>query len=46
MALLGAKAKAVATAKKSHPEMKDSDIIAKLVGYTSSKFLLKYRQTF
>lgn len=37
VALLGAKAKAVATAKKSHPEMKDSDIIAKLVGYTSSQ---------
>lgn len=46
MALLGAKAKAVAAAKKEHPEMKDSDIIAKLVGYTSSKFLLQYRYTF
>lgn len=38
VALLGAKARAIARVKKDNPEMKDSDIIAKLVGYTSSKF--------
>lgn len=37
VALLGAKAKAVAATKKEHPEMKESEIIAKLVGYTSSQ---------
>ena len=37
VALLGAKAKAINAVKKEHPEMKDSDIIDKLVGYTSSK---------
>ncbi|XP_066152705.1 aromatic-L-amino-acid decarboxylase-like [Euwallacea fornicatus] len=37
VALLGAKAKAVAMAKKEHPDMKESDIVAKLVGYTSSQ---------
>ncbi|XP_030746668.1 aromatic-L-amino-acid decarboxylase-like isoform X2 [Sitophilus oryzae] len=37
VALLGAKAKAIAVEKKKHPEMKESEIIAKLVGYTSSQ---------
>ncbi|XP_050306675.1 aromatic-L-amino-acid decarboxylase-like isoform X2 [Anthonomus grandis grandis] len=35
VALLGAKAKIMATIKKEKPEMKDSEIISKLVGYTS-----------
>ncbi|XP_076271306.1 aromatic-L-amino-acid decarboxylase-like [Rhynchophorus ferrugineus] len=37
VALLGAKAKAITAAKKKNPELKESDIIAKLVGYTSSQ---------
>lgn len=36
VALLGAKAKAIDRVKKEHPEMSDSDIVAKLVAYTSS----------
>lgn len=38
VALLGAKARAVDAYKKQHPDVKDSDIVAKLVGYTSRKF--------
>ncbi|ENN76335.1 aromatic-L-amino-acid decarboxylase [Dendroctonus ponderosae] len=37
VALLGAKAKAIAKAKKDYPQMKESEIIDKLVGYTSSQ---------
>lgn len=37
VALLGAKARTVARIKKEHPEMKESDIIGKLVGYCSSQ---------
>lgn len=37
VALLGAKARAVARLKEEKPEMSDADIISKLVGYTSSK---------
>lgn len=37
VALLGAKAKAVARIKTEHPEWKDGEILEKLVGYTSSK---------
>ncbi|KAJ8973717.1 hypothetical protein NQ317_009311, partial [Molorchus minor] len=37
VALLGAKARAISRAKKEHPEMNDADIVAKLVGYTSSQ---------
>lgn len=37
VALLGAKARAVAKAKIEHPDWKESDIIDKLVGYCSSK---------
>ncbi|KAK9870418.1 hypothetical protein WA026_007989 [Henosepilachna vigintioctopunctata] len=35
VALLGAKARAIHFAKKEHPDWKDSDIISKLIGYTS-----------
>lgn len=38
VALLGAKARAVARAKEENPDLKDSDIISKLVGYTSSTY--------
>lgn len=41
VALLGAKAKTVKRVKEEHPDWKDSDIISKLVGYCSSKFILK-----
>lgn len=37
VALLGAKSKTIARVKKEHPEWKDGDIVAKLVGYTSSQ---------
>ncbi|CAH1134029.1 unnamed protein product [Ceutorhynchus assimilis] len=37
VALLGAKSKAVAAYKTKHPELKEADIISKLVGYTSSQ---------
>jgi aromatic-L-amino-acid decarboxylase len=37
VALLGAKARAIADVKREKPEMSDADIVAKLVGYTSSK---------
>ncbi|CAH0557845.1 unnamed protein product [Brassicogethes aeneus] len=37
VALLGAKARAVNSTKKKHPDMKESDIVSKLVGYTSSQ---------
>lgn len=36
VALLGAKAKMIDMIKKEKPEMSDSEIVAKLVGYTSS----------
>lgn len=41
VALLGAKAKAVARIKEEHPEWQDSEIISKLVGYCSSKYGLQ-----
>ncbi|XP_060516579.1 aromatic-L-amino-acid decarboxylase-like [Cylas formicarius] len=37
VALLGAKARAIGAIKREHPEMKESDIVAKLIGYTSSQ---------
>ncbi|KAJ8939250.1 hypothetical protein NQ318_015208 [Aromia moschata] len=37
VALLGAKARAIARVKKEQPEMSDADIVSKLVGYTSSQ---------
>lgn len=37
VALLGAKAKALAEIKAEHPDWKDGDIIPKLVGYCSSE---------
>nr|BAA95568.1 dopa decarboxylase [Tenebrio molitor] len=37
VALLGAKARAIADVKREKPEMSDADIVAKLVGYTSSQ---------
>ncbi|XP_017776874.1 PREDICTED: aromatic-L-amino-acid decarboxylase [Nicrophorus vespilloides] len=37
VALLGAKARAISLAKQAHPEWKDSDIISKLVAYSSSQ---------
>lgn len=40
VALLGAKAKALADIKAKHPDWKDADIIPKLVGYCSSKYVL------
>ena len=39
VALLGAKARTIAAIKKEKPELNDADIVAKLVGYTSSEFL-------
>lgn len=38
VALLGAKARAIAKVKGEHPEWTDAEIVDKLVGYTSSKF--------
>lgn len=38
VALLGAKARTLATLKAEHPEWTDSQIIDKLIGYTSSKY--------
>lgn len=40
VALLGAKAKMLNKVKAEHPEMNDSEIISKLVGYCSSKYLM------
>lgn len=37
VALLGAKARTLIKMKEKHPEWTESDIIEKLVGYTSSK---------
>lgn len=37
VALLGAKARTISEVKKNRPELSDSDIVSKLVGYTSSK---------
>ncbi|KAL1496927.1 hypothetical protein ABEB36_007978 [Hypothenemus hampei] len=37
VALLGAKARTIAATKKKYPELKESDIVARLVGYTSSQ---------
>lgn len=37
VALLGAKARAIASVKKDNPQLQDSDIVAKLVAYTSSQ---------
>lgn len=42
VALLGAKARAVSRVKEQHPDMKDSDIISKLVGYTSCKYRFRF----
>lgn len=44
VALLGAKAKAIHHLKKEHPDLTESQIIEKLVGYCSSKlFALHFR---
>lgn len=37
VALLGAKARAIDRVKKEKPEMSDTEIVGKLVGYTSSE---------
>lgn len=42
VALLGAKARAVSRAKEQNPDMNDSDIISKLVGYTSCKYIARF----
>lgn len=38
VALLCAKARAVARVKEENPDMKDADIVSKLVGYASGEF--------
>lgn len=39
VALLGAKAKVIHHIKLEHPEWSEADIVSKLVGYCSSKFV-------
>jgi len=43
VALLGAKAKTVYMTKQKYPDMSDADIVSKLVGYASRKFILVTR---
>lgn len=38
VALLGAKSKTISRIKAEHPDLKDADLISKLVGYCSSEF--------
>lgn len=46
VALLGAKARILAAIKEENPKLKDSDIVSKLVGYTSSNILIKKNKIF
>ena len=46
VALLSAKARAVKRAQGQHPDWKEADIVAKLVGYTSSNLFLIVSKAF
>lgn len=41
VALLGAKARTIQRLKEQHPEWTETDILAKLVGYCSSKYIIQ-----